>query len=106
MELQKHLEDVSAALEEIEDGVKDRQDELDSALDKADNFDRTFQVNFLTKNDKRQVLHIFQTFFIILDLKKVYLWLCFEHEKFRFSEPIRYDVIISVYRIKLRKNKR
>ena len=46
MELQKHLEDVSAALEEIEDGVKDRQDELDSALDKADNFDRTFQVNF------------------------------------------------------------
>ncbi len=46
MELQKHLEDVSAALEEIEDGVKDRQDELDSALDKADNFDRTFQVGY------------------------------------------------------------
>ncbi len=44
MELQKYMEDISNAVEEIEDGVKDRQDELNSALDKANNFDSTIQV--------------------------------------------------------------
>ena len=46
MELQKHMEDVTNAVEEIEDGVKERQDELTTALDKANNFDSTLAVRF------------------------------------------------------------
>ncbi len=44
MELQKYTEDIAAAVEEIEDGVKDREDELTTALDKANSFDSTMQV--------------------------------------------------------------
>lgn len=44
MELQKHMEDLDTALEDIEEGVRDREDELCSALDKAERFDNTFQV--------------------------------------------------------------
>ena len=46
MELQKYTEDITNAVEEIEDGVKDRQDELATALDKANNFDSTLQVSW------------------------------------------------------------
>ena len=45
MELQKYMEDITNAVEEIEDGVKDRHDELAAALDKANNFDSTLQVS-------------------------------------------------------------
>ena len=45
MELQKYMEDITNAMEEIEDGVKDRHDELAAALDKANNFDSTLQVS-------------------------------------------------------------
>ena len=44
MELQKYMEDITNAVEEIEDGVKDRHDELSAALDKANSFDSTLQV--------------------------------------------------------------
>ena len=45
MELQKYMEDITNAVEEIEDGVKDRHDELTAALDKANNFDTTLAVS-------------------------------------------------------------
>ena len=40
------MEDISNAVEEIEDGVKERQDELTTALDKANAFDSTLAVRF------------------------------------------------------------
>ena len=45
MELQKYMEDITNAVEEIEDGVKDRHDELTAAVDKANNFDTTLAVS-------------------------------------------------------------
>ena len=45
MELQKHMEDLDTVLEEIEEGVKERGDELASALEKADKFDSTLHVS-------------------------------------------------------------
>ena len=45
MELQKHMEDLETALEDIQEGSRDREDELASALDKAERFDNTYQVS-------------------------------------------------------------
>lgn len=47
MELQKHMEDLDTALEDISDGLRDRQDELNGALDKAERFNSALQVNLL-----------------------------------------------------------
>ena len=44
MEIQKHLEDLDTALEEIEDGLNERDEELNGALDKAERYDQTMQV--------------------------------------------------------------
>ena len=44
MELQKHLEDLDTLTEELEEGTKERAEELKHSLDKADKFDSTFQV--------------------------------------------------------------
>ena len=52
MELQKYMEDITNAVEEIEDGVKDRHDELAAALDKANNFDSTLQVSATVHAEK------------------------------------------------------
>ena len=45
MELQKHLEDLETALEEIEDGIKERDEELSSAREKSEKFDHTMHVS-------------------------------------------------------------
>ena len=47
MEIQKHLEDLDTAAEEIQDGVRDRELELVAAMDKAERFDHTLQVRHL-----------------------------------------------------------
>ena len=44
MEIQKHMEDLDTLVEEIQDGIKDRGEELESALDKAELYDQTLQV--------------------------------------------------------------
>ena len=44
MELQKQIEDLHNLQEDINDGLKDRDDELKEAFDKADKFETLLQV--------------------------------------------------------------
>ena len=45
VEVQKYMEDLDSILEEIEDAMKDREEELDTALGKAQKYDQTLQVS-------------------------------------------------------------
>jgi len=43
MELQKNVEDLDTALEDIQEGIRDRDQELGGALEKSERFDQTLQ---------------------------------------------------------------
>ena len=45
VEIQKYLEDLDSILEELEDAMKDREEELETALGKAHKYDETLQVS-------------------------------------------------------------
>ena len=45
MEIQKHMEDLENVVEEIDDGIKERDEELSNALEKAEQYDATLQVS-------------------------------------------------------------
>lgn len=53
MHVHKQLDDLDAALEEIDDGVAERNDELASALDKAERYEHTMKVWTLLLNRHR-----------------------------------------------------
>ena len=51
VEVTKYMEDLDSILEEIEDAMKDREEELETALAKAHKYDQTLQVSGETSGD-------------------------------------------------------